>query len=40
VTPRLDLGAGEVAIFNVNRPGTYTVSCTVAGQTQSVSVTR
>jgi len=40
VTPRLDLGAGEVAIFNINRPGSYTVSCTVAGQTQSVAVSR
>lgn len=40
VTPRLDLGAGEVAIFNVNRPGSYQVSCTVAGQTASVTISR
>jgi hypothetical protein len=40
VTPRLDLGAGEVAVFNLNRPGTYTVGCTVAGQTASVVVSR
>ena len=40
VTPRLDLGAGEVAVFNVNRAGSYTISCTVAGQTASVTVSR
>ena len=40
VTPRLDLGAGEVAVFNLNRPGSYTISCTVAGQTASVTVSR
>ena len=40
VTPRLDLGAGEIAIFNINRAGTYTVSCTVAGQTSSVTISR
>ncbi len=40
VTPRLDLGAGEVAVFNINRAGTFTISCTVAGQTQSVVVSR
>ncbi|MCU1277648.1 MAG: hypothetical protein JWM53_1194 [bacterium] len=40
VTPRLDLGAGEVAVFNVNRPGSFTISCTVAGQTQSVTISR
>ncbi|MGZ3426483.1 MAG: hypothetical protein ACXVCV_07535 [Polyangia bacterium] len=40
VTPRLDLGAGEVAVFNVNRPGTFSISCTVAGQTASVTVSR
>ncbi len=40
VTPRLDLGAGEVAVFNVNRPGSYQISCTVAGQTASVTVGR
>ncbi|HEY2749014.1 MAG TPA: hypothetical protein VGL86_30545 [Polyangia bacterium] len=40
VTPRLDLGAGEVAVFNINRAGTFTISCTVAGQTSSVTVTR
>jgi hypothetical protein len=40
VTPRLDLGAGEVAIFNINRAGTYTIGCTVAGQTSSVVVSR
>jgi hypothetical protein len=40
VTPRLDLGAGEVAVFNLNRPGTYTIGCTVAGQTASVVVSR
>ncbi len=40
VTPRLDLGAGEVAVFNINRAGTYTISCTLAGQTASVTVSR
>jgi len=40
VTPRLDLGAGEVAVFNVNRPGSFTISCTLAGQTASVTVAR
>jgi len=40
VTPRLDLGAGEVAVFNINRPGTFTISCTVAGQTSTVTVSR
>ena len=40
VPPRLDLGAGEVAVFNINRPGTFTISCTVAGQTATVGVTR
>jgi hypothetical protein len=40
VTPRLDLGAGEVAVFNVNRPGSFTISCTVAGQTSSVTISR
>ena len=40
VTPRLDLGAGEVAVFNINRPGSFTISCTVAGQTSSVTVSR
>jgi hypothetical protein len=40
VTPRLDLGAGEIAVFNVNRPGSFTISCTVAGQTSSVTVSR
>ena len=40
VTPRLDLGAGEVAVFNVNRPGSFTVTCTLAGQTQSVTFSR
>ena len=40
VTPRLDLGAGEVAVFNVNRAGSFTISCTVAGQTASVTVSR
>jgi hypothetical protein len=40
VTPRLDLGAGEVAVFNVNRPGSYQISCTVAGRTSTVTVSR
>lgn len=40
VAPRLDLGPGEVAVFNVNRPGSYQISCTVAGQTASVTVSR
>lgn len=40
VTPRLDLGAGEVAVFNVNRPGSFDIRCTVAGQTSSVTVSR
>ncbi len=40
VTPRLDLGPGEVAVFNVNRAGTFTISCTVAGQTATVSISR
>lgn len=40
VTPRLDLGAGEVAVFNVNRPGTFTIGCTLAGQSSSVTVSR
>jgi hypothetical protein len=40
VTPRLDLGAGEVAVFNVNRAGSFTIGCTVAGQTATVDVTR
>jgi hypothetical protein len=40
VTPRLDLGAGEVAVFNVNRPGSFTIGCTLAGQTSSVTVSR
>jgi hypothetical protein len=40
VTPRLDLGAGEVAVFNVNRSGSFTISCTVAGQTATVAVSR
>ena len=40
VTPRLDLGAGEVAVFNLNRPGSFTIGCTVAGQTASVTVSR
>ena len=40
VTPRLDLGPGEVAVFNVNRAGSFTISCTVAGQTATVNVSR
>ena len=40
VTPRLDLGAGEVAVFNLNRAGSFTISCTAAGQTASVTVSR
>ena len=40
VTPRLDLGAGEVAVFNINRAGSYTISCSVAGQTQTVTISR
>ncbi|MCU1277883.1 MAG: hypothetical protein JWM53_1429 [bacterium] len=40
VTPRLDLGAGEVAVFNVNRAGSFTISCTVAGQTATVDIAR
>lgn len=40
VTPRLDLGAGEVAVFNLNRAGSYTIGCTVAGRTASVTVSR
>jgi hypothetical protein len=40
VTPRLDLGAGEVAVFNINRAGSFSISCTVAGQTAAVTVSR
>jgi hypothetical protein len=40
VTPRLDLGAGEIAVFNVNRPGSFDISCTVAGQTSTVTISR
>ncbi|HEX8950224.1 MAG TPA: hypothetical protein VF945_00190 [Polyangia bacterium] len=40
VTPRLDLGAGELAVFNINRAGSFTIGCTVAGQTASVVVSR
>lgn len=40
VTPRLDLGAGEIAVFNLNRPGSFTIRCALAGRTTSVSVSR
>lgn len=40
VGPSLDLGPGEVAVFNLNRPGSYTATCTVAGQTATVTLQR
>ena len=40
VGPELDLGPGELGIFNVTRPGTFTVTCSVAGQSASVTLTR
>lgn len=40
VTPRLDLGAGEVAVFNINRAGSYTITCTLAGQSAAVTISR
>ncbi|MDB4970492.1 MAG: hypothetical protein JWN44_6181 [Myxococcales bacterium] len=40
VGPALHLGPGTVSVFNLTRPGTFTLSCTLAGQTAMVTVTR
>jgi hypothetical protein len=31
VTPTLQLGPGELAVFNLNRPGSFTVTCALPG---------
>jgi hypothetical protein len=36
----LDGGPGRIGIFNLTRPGTFTISCTLVGQTVSIMVQR
>lgn len=40
IGPELDLGPGEVAVFNLNRAGSFTATCTTAGQTATVTLSR
>jgi hypothetical protein len=40
VAPTLDLGPGTLAVFSLTRPGTFSISCTLAGQTATVQVSR
>lgn len=40
VGPALHLGPGTVSVFNLTRAGTFDLSCTLAGQTAMVTVTR
>lgn len=40
VGPALDLGPGTVSVFNLTRAGSFTVSCTLAGRTAMVTVSR
>jgi hypothetical protein len=40
VGPSLDLGPGTLSFFNLNRAGTYTATCTLAGKTAMVTLQR
>lgn len=40
IGPSLDLGPGTLSVFNLRRPGTFTVTCSLAGLTSSVTLTR
>src|SRR5262249_24621221 len=40
VGPALGLAPGTISVFNLPRPGTFTITCTLAGKTASVAVQR
>jgi hypothetical protein len=40
VRPELDLAPGTLAVFNLNRAGTFQITCKVAGQSATVGLTR
>jgi hypothetical protein len=40
IGPTLELGAGTLSVFNLTRPGSYTVTCQLAGLSATVQLTR
>ena len=40
IGPSLELGPGTIDIFNLNRSGTFTATCTLAGKTATVTLQR
>jgi hypothetical protein len=40
IGPSLELGPGTLSVFNLTRPGSFTVTCQLAGLSSSVTLTR